>query len=142
MNCDYCKDKLSAFIDNELPSEERLVMEEHFKVCPFCVRELETLRQLGGLFGSIPETLPSSAFVQTTIDRAASIPRNSSWNERFLEPVLSFVKIAATFVFAPEGYSAAGRKNLSSRGYLRTFDDSPPGSFADVYLSVIQEGSH
>jgi anti-sigma factor RsiW len=141
MNCDYCKDKLSAFIDNELSSEEHSLMEEHLKTCPSCAREAETLNQLGVLLGSIPEETPSAAFVQTIV-KAAVIRRHSLWNKFFLNPAVSFMRSAVAFVFAPDGYGAAGKKDLSSRGYLRTFDDSPPGSFADVYLTVIQGGGN
>ena len=142
MNCDYCKDKLSALIDNELSSEERLLIEEHLKTCSSCRAEFESLRQIGALFERLPEETPSPAFVLATVNKAASIPQPARWSARFLAPALSFTKSAAAFVFAPEGFGANGRKNLSSRGYLRAFDDSPPGSFADVYLTVIQGGSH
>jgi len=141
MTCAY-RNFISAFIDNELPRDQRASLEEHLKTCPSCVRELEMLRQLGGLVGSIPEVTPSPTFVQTTVNQAAAILRRSRWSERFLAPALSLAKSAAAFVFAPEGFGATGRKNLSSRGYLRAFDDSPPGSFADVYLTVIQGGSN
>jgi anti-sigma factor RsiW len=142
MNCDSCKDKLSAFIDNELTSEERFLLEEHLKTCPSCAREAETLSQLGVLFGGIPEETPSPAFVQTTVNKAAVIRRHSLWNTFFLNPAISFVRSAVAFVFAPDGHGAVDRKDLSSHGYLRTFDDSPPGSFADVYLTVIQGGGN
>ena len=141
MNCAY-RNFISAFIDNELPNDQRASLEAHLKTCPSCEREVEMLRQLGGLVGSIPEVTPSPAFVQAIVSKAASLPRPARWSARFLAPVLSFAKSAAAFVFAPEGFGAHGRKNLSSRGYLRAFDDSPPGSFADVYLTVIQGGSN
>ncbi len=142
MNCDYYKDKLSALTDNELSSEERLLMEEHLKTCTSCAREAEALHRLGVLFGSIPEVTPSLTFVQTTVNKAAVITRHSFWNNLFFKPAISFVRSAVVFVFAPVGYGFVGRKNLSSRGYLRTFDDSPPGSFADVYLTFIQGGGN
>ena len=141
MRCDHYKIRVSAYVDGELPSDERLVMEEHLKTCPSCAGEVETLRHLGVLVGRIPDVSPSPSFVQTTVNSAASIPQHSRWSERFLKPALSFMTDAAALVFAPEGYGY-GRKNLSSSGYLRTFDDSPPGSFADIYLTVIQGGSH
>jgi len=141
MNCDYCKNKLSAFIDNELSSEERFLMEEHLKTCPSCAREAETLNQLGVLFEGIPEETPSPTFVQTTVNKAAVIHRHSVWIT-FLNPAISFVRNTVAFVFAPDRHGAVGGKDLSSHGYLRTFDDSPPGSFADVYLTVIQGGGN
>jgi anti-sigma factor RsiW len=142
MNCDNCKDKLSSYIDNELSFEERFLMEEHLKTCPSCAQEAETLNQLGVLLGGIPEETPSQAFVQTTLVKAAVIRRHSLWKKVFLKSAISFVWSALAFVFVPDGYGAAGRKRLSSRGYLRTFDDSPPRSFADVYLTVIQGGGN
>ena len=117
-------------------------MEEHLKACPSCTLEAATLKQLGVLLGSIPEETPSAAFVQTTVNKAAVIRRHSLWNRLFLNPAFSFIRSAIAFIFAPDGYGAAGKKDLSSRGYLRTFDDSPPGSFADVYLTVIQGGGN
>jgi anti-sigma factor RsiW len=142
MTCDHCKNRLSAYIDSELPVDERLELQDHLMICPSCRAEYDTLRQIGVLFGRLPEETPSPGFVQATVSKAASLPRPARWSERFLDPVLSFMRSAAVFVFAPEGFGANNRKNLSSRGYLRAFDDSPPGSFADVYLTVIQGGSH
>jgi len=142
MNCDHCKNKLSAFIDNELHVDERLELQDHLMVCPSCRAEYDTLRQIGVLFERLPDETPSPAFVQVAVNRIASIPRRARWSERFLAPAISVVKSAAAFVFAPDGFGATGRKNLSSRGYLRAFDDSPPGSFADVYLTVIQRGNN
>ena len=111
-------------------------------MCASCAREAETLHQLGVLLGGIPEETPSPAFVQTTVNKVAVIPRHSLWNKLFPEPALSFIRSAAAFVFAPDGYGADGKRRLSSHGYLRTFDDSPPGSFTDVYLTVTQGGGN
>jgi anti-sigma factor RsiW len=142
MNCDHCKNRMSANIDNELPVDERLELQDHLMICPLCRAEYDALRQIGVLFGRLPEETPSPGFVQATVSKTASLPRPVRRSERFLNPVLSFMRSAAAFVFTPEGFVADGRKNLSSRGYLRAFDDSPPGSFADVYLTVIQGGSN
>jgi len=142
MNCAYCKDKLSAYIDNELSPEERFLIEEHVQVCPSCAREAETLHQLGVLFESIPEETPSPAFVQRTVNKAAVLLRRSLFKKFFLDPARSLIRSAVAFVFVPDGYGADGERSLASYDYLRTFGDSPPGSFADVYLIVIQGGGN
>jgi len=142
MNCDYCKDKLSAFVDNELSTEERFLMEEHLQVCPSCGQEAQTLGRIAVLMGYIPEETPSPGFVQTTVNKAAVIRRHSFWNKLFLNPAISFVRNAVAFVFAPDIYDADAKRSLASYGYLRAFDDSPPGSFSDVYLTVIQGGGN
>lgn len=142
MNCACCKEKISAYIDNELSTEERFLMEEHLMTCPSCAREAEALKQLGVLFEGIPEETPSPDFMRTTVNKAAAIPRHPFWNKLFLNPAITFVRNIAAFVFAPDGYDADGGRSLSSHGYLRAFDDSPPGSFSDVYLTVIQGGGN
>jgi anti-sigma factor RsiW len=143
MDCDDCKDKLSAYIDNELSPEESFSLEEHIQKCSSCAHEMETLRQINVLMGGLPEQTPSPAFLQRTVCKAAAVRRRSSWKNRFLNnPVFSFIRNAVAFVFIPGAYNAYDEKSLSSRGYLRTFDDSPPGSFVDVYLTVIQGGGN
>jgi anti-sigma factor RsiW len=141
MNCEYCKEKLSAYIDNELSPKERLMIEEHLQRCPSCAREAEMLNQIDVLIGHIPEETPSPAFVQRTVNKAAVLQRRS-WSKLVLNKALSFIRHAVAFVFAPVGDSTRGESSLSSHGYLRTFDDSPPGSFADIYLTVIQGGGN
>jgi len=142
MNCVSCEERLSAYIDNELSPEERLLIGEHLQICPSCARKAKTLYQMSVLIGSIPEETPSSAFVQRTVNKAAVILRCTLFKRLVLNPVPSFIRNAATFVFAPYGYGTHGGRLLSSYGYLRAFDDSPPGSFADVYLTVIQGGDN
>ncbi len=142
MDCDYCKNKLSAYIDNELSPEEHLLMEEHLQTCPSCAQEAATLDQASMLMGRILEEMPSPAFVQRSVDKAAVIQRRSFWNKFFLNPTISFIRNAVAFVFVPNGHGVDGIRSLSSYGYLRTFDDTPPGSFADVYLTVIQGGGN
>ncbi len=118
------------------------MIEEHLQKCPSCAREAKTLKQIAFFMGSVPEETPSQDFVLRTVKKAAIMRRRSLWNKSILDPALSFIRNAITFVFAPPGDSSRDESNLSSHGYLRTFDDTPPGSFADVYLTVIQGGSN
>lgn len=129
-------------MDNELSSEERFLMDAHLQKCPSCAREAETLDKIAVFMGSIPEETPSQDFVWRTVSKAAAMRRRWLREKRFLNPVFSFVRVAIAFVVAPGGYSTHDESSLSSHGYLRTFDDSPPGSFADVYLTVIQGGGN
>ncbi len=46
MTCDEVKEQLSSFIDNELDTKQRTLMEEHLPQCIACQKELETFRQL------------------------------------------------------------------------------------------------
>jgi len=139
MNCDYCKNKYSAYIDNELSREEHLFMAEHLQKCTSCAREVETLQHISALLVGLPEETPSQVFVNMTVSKAA-VMRRRSRNRLILQTILLFIRNAITLVLYPSGYGTSGAGSLSSYGYLRAFDDSPPGSFAKVYLTVIQGG--
>ena len=46
MSCDLFKPKLSAYLDGELPDDQRRPLEQHLASCPACTRELEELKRL------------------------------------------------------------------------------------------------
>ena len=46
MNCKNVKKNLVSFLENELPEEQRVQMEKHFKICPHCSRLLEGFSEL------------------------------------------------------------------------------------------------
>lgn len=52
MNCEQAKDYLSAFLDNELPADERLVMQEHLASCASCNEEIASMRSVSGAIRS------------------------------------------------------------------------------------------
>ena len=129
-------------MDGELSAAERLSIEVHLQKCASCAQEVESLAQLGLVLQGLPEETPSFAFTQGTVDRAAAMTRNLSRKNRLLHSLSSFVRVAAALLFGPVGYDVPNENSLSSQGYLRTFDDIPPGSFADVYLTVIEGGGN
>ena len=46
MEHSFFKDRLSAYFDNELPPQEKQVVEQHLRDCVECRAELTKLRQL------------------------------------------------------------------------------------------------
>jgi anti-sigma factor RsiW len=48
----FAQSRMSEYVDGDLPSEERLLVEEHVGICPQCRRMLATLkRTIEGLHG-------------------------------------------------------------------------------------------
>jgi anti-sigma factor RsiW len=118
------------------------LVEEHLQRCPSCAQEAATLSRINAALAVLPDEMTSPAFIRNTVRKAAAIRKRLYWKKHVVAPVFSFIRNAVSLVFLPGGYGYDDENNLSSSGYLRTFDDSPPGSFADVYLTVIQGGGN
>jgi hypothetical protein len=48
-NCGSYKEKLSAYLDGNLPPEEMAEISGHLKICPECLALLEKMKRLGGM---------------------------------------------------------------------------------------------
>ena len=62
MKCNEIYDKLSLYIDNELNYEEIQQMEEHFKQCENCQKELNEYKNLILVLQSLPEEEPPEGY--------------------------------------------------------------------------------
>ena len=62
MKCNEICDKLSLYIDNELNDEEMQQMEEHFKSCENCQKELKEYKNLISVLQSLPEEEPPKGY--------------------------------------------------------------------------------
>lgn len=62
MSCNEICDKLSLYIDNELSDEEMHQMEEHFKSCENCQKELNEYKNLISVLQSLPEEEPPEGY--------------------------------------------------------------------------------
>lgn len=132
-NCEEIRQRLSAFIDNELPPLERSLIERHLHHCPVCAQEIKSLRQINDLLDSIPDERPAPIFTSTAVHRAATWKRCSPIREYFYRYAVAFMSL----VFNYE-YNAFLKRRHPVYGYLSNFDDFPPGSLSGVYIKLIQ----
>ena len=80
MTHDTASRRLSAFLDNELPAEERSAIQSHLADCPICAATLhdlefisKTVRQLRAMFRLTQENLAHAANLSTrTIEKVES----------------------------------------------------------------------
>jgi anti-sigma factor RsiW len=131
------RERLSAFIDNELPPQESRLIKKHLHECPACVKEESSLRQVIGLLDEIPDESPSRSFILATIHRASSWKRCAYVKGHILMPALAVLRSAFSLVFYPLEANS-DRRRTPFNAYLRNFDDFPPESLANVYISLIQ----
>lgn len=136
-DCREIRERLSAFIDNELPAHERKLIEGHLHECPECAQEESSLRQVTYLLDGIPDESPSRSFTPATIHRASSWKRCSYVKRHILMPAITVLRSALSLIFCPLEANS-DRKLTPFNAYLRSFDDFPPESLSSVYISFIQ----
>ncbi len=61
MNCEQVEERLSAYLDNVLTSDERREITIHLQACSRCMMLLAELRQNDILLAQLPRVSPSSA---------------------------------------------------------------------------------
>ena len=136
-NCKEIRERLSAFIDNELSPEESRLIEGHLHECPECAQEASSLRQVMDLMDGIPDERPSRSFLPATIQRVAAWKRCAYVKGYILMPVLTVLSSALS-VFPWQLESNMGRRRTPVNAYLQSFDDFPPESLSSVYISLIK----
>ena len=139
-DCKEIRERLSAFIDNELPACERKLIEDHLHECPACAQEESSLRQVIALLDGLPDESPSRSFTPATIHRVSSWKRCSYVKKHILTPTLAVLRSAFSLESYPLEANSA-RRRTPFNAYLRSFDDFPPESLSSVYISLIQEES-
>lgn len=70
----YVSDRLSAYIDGELPARERARVETHLAACEGCRADLHTLRWTKGLLQQVPTAKVPRSFVVRAADVEARRP--------------------------------------------------------------------
>lgn len=135
-NCKEIRERLSAFIDNELPPQERKLIEKHLQECPACAQEESSLRQVIDLLDEIPDESPSRSFASAAIHRASSWKRCAYVKEHMLMPVLTVLRSVLSVV-PWQLESNIDRRRAPLNAYLSSFDDFPPESLSSVYITII-----
>ncbi|MFN8346369.1 MAG: HEAT repeat domain-containing protein [Spirosomataceae bacterium] len=72
MNCEQSKERLTGWLNNQLPESERIALNEHLSECPGCRAEFKTDRQLWQLMGKVTVPPPSEQLREgfyTMLDR-------------------------------------------------------------------------
>jgi len=77
MNCQQCRERLPDYLDEALEAAERAQISAHLAACAGCRRELEELRKVAALVGSLDELPVPGGFLQGV---RARIERPTVWD--------------------------------------------------------------
>jgi predicted anti-sigma-YlaC factor YlaD len=162
MNCKNVKKSLVPFLENELPEERRVEMENHLKICPDCSRLLEEFSQLWETLEHREKAQPSpylwTKLKQRIIEYEEGRGPLFGWLEglvRWTRPAIAIV-VLLICIFA--GYSLgnlpqsangqtayqADQRTIALEQFFDSYnlsllDNLPTGSIEATYLNVISE---
>ena len=130
-DCKKIRDKLSAFLDNELPSDEILKVKQHLETCVECERELKEMQNLSNLMGMINDLEPSPDFWHMLSSKLVYCEdcRKSIW-----ERLINIVRDLSQSL--PDIRSKTATIHTFS---LDVFHDFPPESFGQFICPIYQE---
>jgi predicted anti-sigma-YlaC factor YlaD len=150
--------KLSAFLDGELPEEDRLRITEHLSLCEECRREIDRLTDVMNVLGEAPSVEPSPWFLTDLKRRIREDRIGDESRVPFLERVKRLwsplIPAGATALLALSlfignimgrviyptavhaGTSAISETLLGSSAV----EDFPEGSLGDAYADLLVGG--
>jgi len=152
MRCKKVKEKLSAFIDNELESKIRLKIEQHLTKCFGCEQELKILTQTWQALEKRKRIEASVNFEEKFWQRVRERELKQPLFQRLLTRVIPIPAAFTVLIFGLAGgiylskilfpketkMSSNDLYSLTNENflYLDNFDDFPPESVGDIYISL------
>lgn len=129
MEHNTCRENLSAFLDDELPREEKLSLESHLAACPDCRRELAELKQVSAVFRKhamqpAPLSLKDAVFAEKP-----AAPFFSSW----LKPAAAFAAAAAGLLIILALPKTGERKQAASPEVFSSAQPASPRILSSAY---------
>jgi len=119
MDCSRIKNKLSAYLDGELPEEDIREVRRHLFVCSACESELNKLRNLKGMMGRLNESFHPNASYVLDIDRIQSRIYSYRMKEIvMLSVIASIIFLIFVFVLPTDKSTLIGINTETSLGEI------------------------
>lgn len=165
MDCKTTHERLSAYLDGELPQAHADAVEQHVQECARCAAELAGLRALGGVVSELEGAGVPDGFARRVREAARArqadearrqpIPLFALMRTRVLVRVAAgLIAVAGLWVGISLGGSAFEDRTLADRDQgsaveepteegelevqMASFSVTPPGSMAEAYLSFVK----
>jgi len=100
MNCDACRQKISEYVEGDLPDKERLEVRKHAEKCRQCRRELHIYERIASLALKLERHSPSTDVIlkiSESIHRTVPVQRRTEFG-----PVLDMTELADFLRVDPE----------------------------------------
>jgi len=160
MNCKNIKKNLVSFLENELPEEQRVEIENHIKTCSHCSHLLEEFSQLWGALEGREKIQPSPHFWTRLKQRIVEYEEGRKpvwgWLEGLIHRLRPALAVAVVLVCVFLGYSLgsfppsangqtayqADQRTTALEQFFDSYNldpliDLPTGSIEATYLDMI-----
>jgi predicted anti-sigma-YlaC factor YlaD len=145
MKCRQVQKKLSVYLDDELDTNFKKLIESHLEECNTCQIKLKTIQETWDLLNEIPEPEPVQYFYTRLKARMSSkvYTKRAGRLERFLLPAsIGAAVYLGILIGSIVGQNGKGLNTASnteaeivSSLYLDNFNDFPSASFGEAYFS-------
>jgi len=109
--CQKVKGLLSPYIDQQLSSSERVLVEKHLAKCAVCSVELESLRATVNLLHRVPVALPPRSFAIAEVE-----PRRRCAPFALASTATAAAMSAVAFFFAGDAFDLFGSRAVVEEG--------------------------
>jgi len=151
MNC-IDEKKLSAYLDGELPEQERAAIEGHLRQCAECRLEAKNLTAVSDMLGVLEGIEPEPYFTLRLKQRLTNQkPKGlARWVRQILIPAgasaagilaLLFGMVLGKAIDYERNQSSSTLKSATVAG-LDSMNDFPEGSLGDVFSELLNNGGY
>lgn len=154
MRCPQMKRKLSAFLDGEVPEDEKQLISSHLESCDHCRQELADLSQVSDVLNLIEEIQVSPYFMvrlrqKLAVQQAKSLSRLSfmAWVKRALFPTVATVLVFVSFLLGShagkaiyhqaKGDITTANTEITNMLGVTALDELPEGSLGWAYNNLL-----
>ena len=156
MKCSQVQERLSAFHDGELKSQEQERISDHLESCPACRERYAEMEKLWQALGDFKEILPEPGFYGQLVKKInesneTRSPASFQWFfQLFSSPWATSTLLIAGILIGtflgnilaksdlfPFQQSQASHSQAAIEVFsLKVFDPIPPGTLADKYMRM------
>ena len=149
MNCKEIQKRLSAYLDDELTSGEKSIINKHLRTCQMCQKMAKTFTEVDTLLTILSEPEPKPYFYTRL---RLKIPFGEkeykiAWIEKILFPVSTAAVIClGIFIGTLVGKNGNGtitqfsnESEIAQTFYLDSFNDFPASSLGEAYFELTSQ---
>lgn len=135
MDCSHIRQKISAYMDDELDDAATRLIGRHLERCPRCLECLRGLRGVDELVHGLATMDPGPDFTSRIVSAAMGMSdvtcHGSSWGSRLKEAVDRLSEVVL---------SLFDTEVTRSTHTLEEFSDCPPLSMGSIYFNLLGQG--